>query len=190
MARPPDRQAGGASPSSAPRARAPRRGPRWSRSTSRTPTAATSHCSPATARLRGSPSDLVTRWPDDRLPALHRRRRPRGRRSSWPSTSTPGRSGSSTGSPAGRPAPAMPPSRRTGNGSSSGFWCLYGDSCPPSSRSPRSTTQATIHPDGRGLRLLRLNTGADSGTWSPDGKRIAFRCRFTTSLTLSFRLCF
>ena len=70
-----------------------------------------------------------------------------------------------------------------------GFWCLYGDSCPPSSRSPRNATLATIHPDGRGLRLLRLKTDADSGTWSPDGKQIAFRCRSGTGLTLSFRLC-
>jgi len=70
-----------------------------------------------------------------------------------------------------------------------GFWCLYGDSCPASSRSPRNATLATIHPDGPGLRLLRLSTGADSGTWLPDGKRIAFRCRFGTGLTLSFRLC-
>jgi len=70
-----------------------------------------------------------------------------------------------------------------------GFWCLYGDSCPASSRSPRNATLATIHPDGHGLRLLRLNTGADSGTWSPDGKQIAFRCQSGTGLTLSFRLC-
>jgi Tol biopolymer transport system component len=70
-----------------------------------------------------------------------------------------------------------------------GFWCIYGDSCPASSRSPRNATLATIHPDGRGLRLLRLKTGADSGTWSPDGTRIAFRCRSGTGLTLSFRLC-
>src|SRR5262249_28247243 len=70
-----------------------------------------------------------------------------------------------------------------------GFWCLYGDSCPASSRSLRNATLATIHPDGHGLRLLRLNTGADGGTWSPDGKRIAFRCRSGTGLTLSFRLC-
>jgi hypothetical protein len=51
---------------------------------------------------------------------------------------------------------------------------------PPSSRSPRNATLATIHPDGHGLRL-RLNTGADSGSWSPDGKRIACRCRSGTS---------
>jgi TolB protein len=70
-----------------------------------------------------------------------------------------------------------------------GFWCIYGDSCPASSRSPRNATLATIHPDGRGLRMLRLETGADSGTWSPDGKRIAFRCHSGTGPTLSFKLC-
>jgi Tol biopolymer transport system component len=70
-----------------------------------------------------------------------------------------------------------------------GFWCIYGDSCPASSRSPRNATLATIHPDGRGLRMLRLETGADSGTWSPDGKRIAFRCHSGTGPALSFKLC-
>jgi Tol biopolymer transport system component len=68
-----------------------------------------------------------------------------------------------------------------------GFWCIYGDSCPASSRAERNATLATIQPDGRGLRLLRLRSGADSGTWSPDGRRIAFRCRSADAL--SFRLC-
>jgi Tol biopolymer transport system component len=70
-----------------------------------------------------------------------------------------------------------------------GFWCIYGDSCPASSRSPRNATLATIQPDGRGLRMLRLETGSDSGTWSPDGQRVAFRCHSGTGPTLSFRLC-
>jgi hypothetical protein len=69
-----------------------------------------------------------------------------------------------------------------------GFWCIYGDSCPASSRGERNATLATIHPGGRGLRLLRLKSGADSGAWSPDGKRIVFRCRFGAG-PLSFRLC-
>jgi Tol biopolymer transport system component len=69
-----------------------------------------------------------------------------------------------------------------------GFWCIYGDSCPPSSRAERNATLATIQPDGRGLRLLRLKSGADSGAWSPDGKRIVYRCRSGAS-PLSFRLC-
>jgi hypothetical protein len=84
---------------------------------------------------------------------------------------------------------AMPPSRRTGSGSSSGSGASTATPAPPSSRSPRNATLATTHPDGHGLRLLQLNTGADSGTWSPDGKQIAFRCRSGTGLTLSFRLC-
>jgi Tol biopolymer transport system component len=58
-----------------------------------------------------------------------------------------------------------------------GYWCIYGDSCPPSTRAHRNATLATIHPDGTGLRHLHLKTGADSGNWSPDGKRIVFRCR-------------
>ena len=70
-----------------------------------------------------------------------------------------------------------------------GFWCIYGDSCPASSRSPRNATLATIQPDGHGLQLLRLKTGADSGTWSPDGKQIAYRCHSGTGQTLSFMLC-
>ena len=69
-----------------------------------------------------------------------------------------------------------------------GFWCIYGDSCPASSRAERNATLATIHPDGRGLRLLQLKSGADSGAWSPDGKRIVFRCRSGAG-QLSFRLC-
>jgi Tol biopolymer transport system component len=69
-----------------------------------------------------------------------------------------------------------------------GFWCIYGDSCPASSRAERNATLATIHPDGRRLRLLRLRSGADSGAWSPDGKRIVFRCRSSAG-PASFRLC-
>jgi Tol biopolymer transport system component len=57
------------------------------------------------------------------------------------------------------------------------YWCIYGDSCPPSTRAARNATLATIRPDGTGLHRLRFRTGADSGAWSPDGRRIAFRCR-------------
>ena len=69
-----------------------------------------------------------------------------------------------------------------------GFWCIYGDSCPASSRAERNATLATIHPDGRGLRLLQLKSDADSGAWSSDGKRIVFRCRYGAGPP-SFRLC-
>jgi TolB protein len=69
-----------------------------------------------------------------------------------------------------------------------GFWCIYNDSCPASSRAERNATLATIQADRHGLRLLRLRSGADSGAWSPDGKQIVFRCR-TSAGPLSFRLC-
>lgn len=58
-----------------------------------------------------------------------------------------------------------------------GYWCIYGDSCPPSTRADRNATLATIHPDGTALHRLHLRTGADSGEWSPDGTQIVFRCR-------------
>ena len=58
-----------------------------------------------------------------------------------------------------------------------GYWCIYGDSCPPSSRAARNATLATILPDGTGLHTLHLQAGADSGGWSPDGKQVVFRCR-------------
>lgn len=58
-----------------------------------------------------------------------------------------------------------------------GFWCAFGDQCPASTPSARNATLATIRPNGKGLRKLRLPSGADSGTWSPNGKRIVYRCR-------------
>jgi Tol biopolymer transport system component len=59
------------------------------------------------------------------------------------------------------------------------YWCTIavGDECPESTRSPRNAKLATIRPDGTGLRLLPLHTLADSGTWAPDGRHIAFRCQ-------------
>ncbi len=121
MARPRGRQAGARSPLAARPVRAPRRGPRWSRSTSRTPTAATSDSSPGhrtATRITFRPGHpMAGRSSSSATPAAAAHQ---GRRSSWPSTSSPGRSGSSTGSPAGRRAPASPPSHRMGSGSSSG----------------------------------------------------------------------
>jgi Tol biopolymer transport system component len=70
------------------------------------------------------------------------------------------------------------------------YWCIYGDGCAPSSRSARNARLATIKPDGTALRVLRLHAHGDSGTWSPDGTRIAFRCWAKTGLQLgNFRLC-
>jgi Tol biopolymer transport system component len=70
------------------------------------------------------------------------------------------------------------------------FWCIYGDSCPPSTRSARNARLATIRPDGTGLRRLPLKALGDSGAWSPDGTRIAFRCWPKTGLHVgNFRLC-
>jgi Tol biopolymer transport system component len=59
------------------------------------------------------------------------------------------------------------------------YWCIFGDSCPPSTRASRNATIATIRPDGTGLRRLHLRTDADSGGWSPSGNELAFRCRST-----------
>jgi Tol biopolymer transport system component len=73
------------------------------------------------------------------------------------------------------------------------YWCIFGDSCPPSTRASRNATLATINPDGTGLHRLHLGTDADSGAWSPSGSRLVFRCRSTqdepTSPTAAFRLC-
>jgi Tol biopolymer transport system component len=69
-----------------------------------------------------------------------------------------------------------------------GFWCVFGDQCPASTRRPRNSRQATIRPDGTGLRILPLKGLPDSGNWSPDGKQIVYRCHATVG-GLDFRLC-
>jgi Tol biopolymer transport system component len=78
------------------------------------------------------------------------------------------------------------------------YWCIFGDSCPPSTRAERNATLATIDLDGTRLHRLRLRTGADSGAWSPNGHQIVFRCRSTPGtppppglppLAGAFRIC-
>jgi Tol biopolymer transport system component len=66
------------------------------------------------------------------------------------------------------------------------FWCIYGDSCPASTRQPRNDRLATIRADGTGLHVLPLKLLADSGAWSPDGILIVYRC--STRLP-RFNLC-
>jgi Tol biopolymer transport system component len=68
-----------------------------------------------------------------------------------------------------------------------GYWCIYGDGCGASGHSARNARLATIRPDGRGLDTLGLKALADSGTWSPDGKEVAFRCQ--PAHGVGFRLC-
>jgi Tol biopolymer transport system component len=69
-----------------------------------------------------------------------------------------------------------------------GYWCVFGDQCPASTRSHRNATLATIAPDGRHLHRLRLPSDADSGAWSPDGSHIVYRCRGEGGAT-PFRIC-
>jgi Tol biopolymer transport system component len=68
------------------------------------------------------------------------------------------------------------------------YWCIFGDSCPPSTRASRNATIAIIGPDGTRLRRLHLRTDADSGAWSPNGNQIVFRCRANSGPT-PFRVC-
>ena len=131
-ARQPGRRPGATSPSAARRARTPRRGPRWSRSTSRTPTAATSGSSPglrAATRITCRPGrPMAGRSSSSATPPAAARQ---GRRRSWPPTSSPVRNGWCTGSPTGRWAPVLPPSHRTGSGSSSGSGASMATHAPP-----------------------------------------------------------
>jgi Tol biopolymer transport system component len=70
------------------------------------------------------------------------------------------------------------------------FWCIYGDDCAASTRASRNARLATINTNGTGLKVLPLRVHGDSGTWSPDGTRIAFRCWPKTGLRVGdFRLC-
>ena len=67
-----------------------------------------------------------------------------------------------------------------------GYWCIFGDACPSSTRTGRNATLAIIDADGTHLRPLHLGIAADTGAWSPDAKRIVFRCQPTIG---TFRLC-
>jgi Tol biopolymer transport system component len=66
-----------------------------------------------------------------------------------------------------------------------GFWCIYGDNCPSSGHSARNERLATIAADGSDLHVLPLRVRADSGAWSPDGKKLVYRCNLRTG----FHLC-
>jgi Tol biopolymer transport system component len=66
-----------------------------------------------------------------------------------------------------------------------GYWCIFGDQCPPKSHAPRNARIATISPTGQGLRPLPLKRLGDSGDWAPDGESIVFRCQTPAG----FRLC-
>jgi Tol biopolymer transport system component len=70
------------------------------------------------------------------------------------------------------------------------FWCIYGDGCAPDSRGPRNARLATINADGTGLAVLRLKALGDSGAWSPDGKKVVFRCQPKSGAAIgNFRIC-
>jgi dipeptidyl aminopeptidase/acylaminoacyl peptidase len=66
-----------------------------------------------------------------------------------------------------------------------GFWCIYGDNCGSAGHSARNERLATIAADGTDLHVLPLKVRADSGAWSPDGKKIVYRC----NTTRGFKLC-
>jgi hypothetical protein len=87
------------------------------------------------------------------------------------------------------PGAGIPKFAPDGNHILIGFWCIYGDSCPASTRMAHNATQATIRPNGQDLQPLHLRSLADSGTWSPDGHQIAFRCRIGSDPGGPFRLC-
>jgi TolB protein len=67
-----------------------------------------------------------------------------------------------------------------------GYWCIFGDACPPSTRTARNATLAVIDADGSHLRRLNLGIAGDTAAWSPDGTRIVFRCQPAAG---TFRLC-
>jgi Tol biopolymer transport system component len=69
-----------------------------------------------------------------------------------------------------------------------GFWCVFGDQCPASTRSARNSRQATIRQDGKGLHVLPLKELPDSGNWSPDGDQVVYRCHATLG-GVDFKLC-
>jgi len=70
-----------------------------------------------------------------------------------------------------------------------GYWCIYGDSCPASTRAARNSRLATIRLDGGGLKVLPIKLRADSGAWSPSGKFIVFRCHASSLSSGAFKLC-
>jgi Tol biopolymer transport system component len=69
-----------------------------------------------------------------------------------------------------------------------GYWCVFGDQCPASTRSARNSRQATIRPDGSGLHVLPLKALPDSGSWSPDSQQVVYRCHANVG-EIDFKLC-
>jgi hypothetical protein len=71
-----------------------------------------------------------------------------------------------------------------------GFWCGFGDQCPANAYAMRNSRLATIRPDGRDLEILPIKLRADSGSWSPSGAQIVFRCHVPALVAgTHFKLC-
>ena len=90
--------------------------------------------------------------------------------------------------PAWAPSAGIPKYSPDGTKILFGFWCVFGDQCPASTRSARNSRQATIRPDGTGLHILPLKALPDSGSWSPDGEQIVYRCHAKVG-EIDFKLC-
>jgi Tol biopolymer transport system component len=89
--------------------------------------------------------------------------------------------------PSWAPGAGLPKVSPDGTSVLFGYWCVFGDACPAGSHGRRNARLATIGLDGTGLRTIPLRALADSGTWSPDGRKLAFRCHKPGSA--SFYLC-
>ena len=137
--RPPGRPAETGSPSAAPPARAPRPDPRWSRSTLRTPTVATSGSSRGhrtVMRITFQPGHpMAGRSSSSATPpeAAHR-----GPTTLIAANVVTGTERIVYRLPSWAPGAGLAAFAPDGKQILFGFWCIYGDSCPASSRSPRT----------------------------------------------------